>query len=117
MKTELVGGLDYTFHEGDIILIFHTRIEEYIIPPYGDQRERRMSVRRYSGSRNCNPAYSLDIFDMQDDDITYGSFFRGTYVGCWSNPPGTRTLSVSNWLTGTYVSFEVTKVNYSLIYV
>ena len=46
--------------------------------------------------------------------VAHGCFIRGVYAGRLAL--NARAISVSNWLAGTHVSFKVTKVKESVIY-
>ena len=114
---ERLRGLSCTTHEGDIILMFQRTIDSY---------SGQMEIWRYKGSGNCSPVYTLDVVDTSTHSlymeemypphppVAHGYFIRGVYAGRLEL--NGRAISVSNWLAGTHVSFKVTKVKESLIY-
>ena len=114
---ESLRGLSCTTHEGDIILMFQRTIKAC---------SGQMEIWRYKGSGNCSLVYSLDIVDtsqyvlymhemhLPHSPVAHGCFIRGVYAGHLGH--NARVISVSNWLAGTHVSFKVTKVKESLIY-
>ena len=121
-RREKLRGFSCTIHEGDIIIMFQRTTDPYNEP---DSYYGRMEIWRYKGSGNCSPVYSLDIVDtslhaLDMDDmyphppVAHGGFIRGVYAGRLCH--NAQAISVSNWLAGTHVSFEVNKVNESLIY-
>ena len=85
-----------------------------------------MEIWRYKGSGNCSPVYSLDIVDTSlyalnmhavyplHPPVAHRGSIRGVYTGRLGH--NAQAISVSNWLPGTHVSFKVTKVKESLIY-
>lgn len=75
-----------------------------------------MVIWRYKGPGNCNPVYSLDIANpLGHMWATRVNFIRGVYVGCLVfTRRDTLTAYVSNWLTGTHVSFDVDVVSNGL---
>lgn len=100
-----LSGLDCTIHGSDIILLFHDRVKGYV---GSDSTPRRMDIWRYKGSGKCTRVYSLDISHISRE--IHASFIHGVYAGCLGDTLTTRTIAISNWLTGTHVSFEVEKV-------
>ena len=116
-RREELRGLSCATHEGDIILMFQRTINSYC---------GQMEIWRYKGSGNCSLVYSLDIVDTSQHalymhemypphpPVAHGYFIRGVYAGRLGH--NARVISVSNWLAGTHVSFKVTKVKGSLIY-
>jgi len=77
-----------------------------------------MVIWRYKGPGICNPVYSLDISNpLGYMWATRVNLIRGVYAGClvytWQ---GILTAYVSNWLTGTHISFEVHTVRNSLLF-
>ena len=121
-RREKLRGFSSTTHEGDIIIMFQKTTKSYNEP---DSDYGRMEIWRYKGSGNCSHVYSLDTvdpsphaLDVHDMDsyppVVHGGFIRGVYAGRLGR--NAKAISVSNWLAGTHVSFEVNKVKESLIY-
>ena len=122
-RGEALRGFSCTTYEGDTILMFQRTTKPYNEPA---SYNGRMEIWRYDGSGSCRHVYSLDIYDpsvyplyrYQMDaahlPVAHGGFIRGAYAGSLGH--NARTISVSNWLAGTHVSFKVTKVKESLIY-
>jgi len=77
-----------------------------------------MVIWRYKGPGICDPVYSLYIANpLGYTWATRVNFIRGVYAGCLVyTREDILTAYVSNWLTGTHISFEVRTVRNSLLF-